>query len=81
MTDRGMGYNEKEVVDHLSQFCQFGTEESYGTGKTFGTITVQSGTLGIKRLGMVDFLVNHCKYRLFLVDKVVFGKKRKGAKR
>lgn len=68
---------EREVVDHLSQFCAFQTEENHLTGKNFETISVQSGSLGIKRLGMVDFLVNHCGYKLILSDRQVLGKKRK----
>jgi len=74
-----MGYSEGEVSSYLSQFCTIGSETNWKTDKKFGTITVESGSLGIKRLGMVDFLANHCdpKYMVFFVDKPVGGKKRK----
>jgi hypothetical protein len=69
------GYIEREIVDHLSQFCSFETGEDYRTSAPLKVLTVQSGSLGIKRLGMVDFLVNHCKYRLLLTRGSVKGRR------
>lgn len=75
-----MGYSEGEVSSYLSQFCTIGSETNWKTDKKFGTITVESGSLGIKRLGMVDYLANHCdpKYMVFFVKKMAKEKKGRG---
>lgn len=55
------GYIVGEVVTKLSQWVEFHSETDPGTNTRFARVV---GRLGIKRLGMLDFLVNHNGYRV-----------------
>lgn len=57
------GYIVGEVVTKLSQWVEFHSETDPGTNKASRFARVV-GRLGIKRLGMLDFLVNHNGYRV-----------------
>lgn len=61
------GYDEKYVLDYL-QRKGVGfetTTDSEGKSKT-KYIFLESGQLGTKALGMVDYLVNYHHYRLII---------------
>lgn len=47
-----MKHSVEECVKSLSQVCSVNAEKK--------TLSATKGSLGLKRLGKVDYLVNHC---------------------
>ena len=55
------GYTESEALENIMR--------SKGVTELGLYIEVVRGALGIKRLGMLDFLRYHCKRRVLVVDQ------------
>ena len=67
------GYDEDGVIMSLrAKGVGFQTSSGSGADKVFKTVYIEPGMMGIKLLGMVDYLVNSCKWHLVIRKKGIY---------